>query len=30
MTFTGYRPAALYFNCSKHEIAKYIKNVMYL
>lgn len=26
ITFTGYRPAALYFNCSKHEIAKYIKN----
>ncbi|AJU15925.1 maturase-like protein (mitochondrion) [Saccharomyces cerevisiae YJM1355] len=26
MTFTGYRPAATYFNCSKHEIAKYIKN----
>lgn len=26
ITFTGYVPASLYFNCSKHEIAKYIKN----
>lgn len=26
ITFTGYVPASLHFNCSKHEIAKYIKN----
>ena len=26
ITFTGHVPASLYFNCSKHEIAKYIKN----
>lgn len=26
ITFTGHVPASLHFNCSKHEIAKYIKN----
>nr|AOT85208.1 Orf1p [Saccharomyces mikatae] len=26
MTFTGHIPAGAHFNCSKHEIAKYIKN----
>lgn len=26
ITFTGHRPASLYFNCSKHIIIKYIKN----
>nr|YP_009310801.1 Orf1p [Saccharomyces arboricola]AOT85109.1 Orf1p [Saccharomyces arboricola] len=25
-TFTGHVPAGVHFNCSKHEIAKYIKN----
>ena len=26
ITFTGHIPAGAHFNCSKHEIAKYIKN----